>query len=275
MKKVLVFGLFAATLVALAQSAPKAVLLRIGVDDEKTDVIGVLEGSKWVKPDVLSSGSVAKIKSGLKTVMFNIKGNVGKAMSGGSLEAGQCDWNRTTGISTPVKLDATTYAIDAAWNPTPREFKVLPTNNATYLAAVKAELAKFKAPKPVRITQIVQADLDNDKQLEVLIVAQSSDNVYAMQNTGDYSLVMVRKIVAGKVQTFFLDRYYIEKGYDPVTDTGAQQGQTNQISAIADIDGNGSMEVFLEDTVWEGYGVSVHGWNGKGFTKQLDWGCGV
>jgi hypothetical protein len=274
MKKVLIFGLFAATFVALAQSAPKAVLLRIDAGDE-VQVVGALEGSKWAAADSLASGSIAKIKSGLKTVMFTLKGTVGRAMAGGKFEVGACDWNRVTGISTPVKLEFPTYAIDAAWNPTPRASKVLPKNNATYLQAVQAELKTFKNPKPARISQIVQADLDNDKQLEVLIVAQSQDSAYEMGATGDYSLVLVRKVVAGKVQTFRLDNHYIEKGYDPATDTGAQQGRTNLITAIADVDGNGSMEVFLDDQVFEGYGVSVHSWNGKGFGKILDWGCGV
>jgi hypothetical protein len=274
MKKTLIFGLFVATLVALAQSAPKAVLLRIDSGDE-VQVVGALEGSKWAAADSLASGSIAKIKSGLKTVMFTLKGTVGRAMAGGKLDVGACDWNRTTGISTPVKLEFPTYAIDAAWNPVPRASKTLPSANATYTALVAAELKKYKAAKPARVTQIVQADLDGDKQLEVLIVAQSLDNAYAMNNTGDYSLVLVRKIVAGKVQTFKLIEHYIEKGYDPATDTGAQQGSTNGISAIADIDGNGSMEVFVDGVVYEGYGVSIYSWNGKGFTRLIDWGCGV
>jgi hypothetical protein len=273
MKKFIVCGLLVSSLVALAQSAPKAVLLV--VESDSASIVGALEGNKWAPAENLSAGSLAKIKSGLKTVLFSLKGTVGKAMMGGEIKNEPCDWNRSVSYSTPVKLEKSTYAIDAAWNPTPRAVSLLPINNATYLAAVQAELKKYKAAKPARITQILQADLDNDKQLEVFVASQSLDNAYAMNNTGDYSLVMVRKIVAGKVQTFKLVDHYIEKGYDPATDTGAQQGATNRISAIADIDGNGSMEVFVEGEVYEGYGVSVYGWNGKGFSKLLDWGCGV
>jgi hypothetical protein len=273
MKKLIFGGLLVSSLVALAQSAPKAVLLV--VESESAAIVGALEGNKWVEAEKLSGGSLAKIKGGLKTVLFTLKGTVGKAMMGGEIKNEPCDWNRSVSYSTPVKLEKSTYAIDAAWNPTPRAVTVLPNTNATYLAAVQAELKKYKAAKPARVTQILQADLDGDKQLEVLIAAQSLDNAYAMNNTGDYSLVLVRKIVAGKVQTFKLVDYYIEKGYDPATDTGAQQGSTNRVSAIADIDGNGSMEVFVEGEVYEGYGVSVYGWNGKSFARVLDWGCGV
>ncbi|MFN3267346.1 MAG: hypothetical protein ACK41E_10975 [Deinococcales bacterium] len=277
MKKVLLVGLCATTLVALAQSTPKAVLLRLEEGQPGATVLGALEGKAWVAADKLSSGSIGKIKAGLDTVLFNLRGTVGSAKAGGSFEQGgaPCDWVRSTKTELKNKLEYPSYALAAPWNPTPRAFKLLPNNNATYLAAVRAQLAKFKAPKPARITQLVQADLDGDKQLEVLIVAQSVDDAYTMKETGDYSLVLVRKIMAGKVQTFSLDRYYIEKGYDVATDTGAQQGRTNRIGAIADIDGNGSMEVFLEDVLYEGYGVSIHGWNGKGFSRLLDWGCGV
>ncbi len=270
MKRILTGILVSSSLIALAQTAPKAVLLRL--QDEQTIVLGSLEGNKWATADTLSSASQNAVKNGLKTVMFDLSGRLGKAMAGGKLEVGACDWNRVTDISTPVKLPELAYAIDAAWNPVPRVSKVLPNSSAAYVKVVADELKIRKITQAPVLTQVIQTDLDNDKVNEIILVAQTSKP--SKSDTGDYSLVLVRKVIAGKVKTFVLSDYLIKKGYDAATDTGAQQGQSNIISAIADIDGDGKMEIFVDDQVHEGIGVTIFAWNGKNFGKTLEWGCG-
>jgi hypothetical protein len=267
----ILLGLLLVSSFVVAQTVPKAVLLRLEKDE--TVVMGVLEGSKWVAADTISQESQKRIEAGLKTVLFDLDGWQGKAMVGGKFEARTvCDWNRVTDISTPVKLEKTTFAIDADWNVAPRVAKVLPNSNATYLKVVADELKLRKLKQPAVITQLLQVDLDNDKTSEMIVVAQTSSALKS--NTGEYSLVLVRKVIAGKVKTFALEDFVIAKGYDAATDTGALQGKSNQITAIADIDGNGTMEIFIDDQVNEGYGVRVFNWTGKAFSKVLDWGCG-
>ncbi len=282
MKQVFIGLLLTSSLIALAQSAPKAVLLRLDLDE--TVIVGALEGNKWVDAEDLSTSSQAAIAGGLKSVLFNNTGVIGKAMAGGKVSIGStCDWVRVTDISTPVKLPyLPTYAIAAAWNPVPRAISSIANTNATYQKIIADELQQRKIAKPAMVSQVLQVDLDNDKSNEVLIVAQNPRLSFDAQNRlngtygsekGEYSLVLVRKVIAGKVQTFSLSERVIEKPFDGTS--GQPQVLTQFISAIADIDGDGKMEIFVDDLVHEGYGVNIYNWNGKGFSKILEWGCGV
>ncbi len=281
MKKIIVAILLGSSLVALAQSTPKAVLFRL--DLEETAIVGALEGNTWAVGEKLSLGSQNAIKNGLQTVLLNNTGAIGKAMSGGKIETGFCDWVRVTSISTPVKLPyLPTYALAAAWNPVPRAITAIPNTNVAYQKVMTDELKKRKISQPVMLSQIIQTDLDNDKSNEVLLVAQNPRLSFDAQNRlngsygqekGEYSLVLVRKVVAGKVQTFTLGERIVTKVFDGTS--GQPQVMTQFISAIADINGDGKMEVFVDDLVHEGYGVTIYTWNGKGFSRMLDWGCGV
>jgi hypothetical protein len=282
MKKIIVGMLFTASLIALAQSAPKAVLFRL--DLEETVIVAALENNKWAVGEKLSVSSQTAINGGLPSVLLNNTGLIGKAMIGGKISTGSlCDWVRVTDISTPVKLPyLPTYAISAAWNSVPRAITALPTSNATYQKVMTDELKKRNISKPVILSQVIQTDLDGDKTNEVLLVAQNPRLSFDAQNRlngtygqekGEYSLVQVRKVVAGKVQTFTLSERIVTKVFDGTS--GQPQVLTQFISAIADINGDGKMEIFVDDLVHEGYGVTIYTWNGKGFTKMLEWGCGV
>lgn len=282
MKRILIGMLFGSSLIALAQGAPKAVLFRLDLDE--TVIVGALEGNKWAAGDALSAGSQAAISGGLQSVLLSNTGIIGKAMTGGKIEAGSiCDWVRVTSISTSVKMPyLPTYALSAAWNPVPRAITSLPTNNATYQKVMLEELKQRKITKPVMLSQVIQTDLDGDKVNEILLVAQNPRLSFDAQNRlngtygqekGEYSLVQMRKVVAGKVQTFTLSERIVTKVFDGTS--GQPQVLTQFISAIADINGDGKMEVFVDDLVHEGYGVTIYTWNGKGFSKMLEWGCGV
>lgn len=280
-KLVLIAFLLFSSLMALAQSAPKAVLFRI--DREDTVIVGALEGNTWAAADKLSASSQKAIEGGLQSALLSNTGFIGKAMAGGKISInGACDWVRNTSISTPVKIPyLPVYAISAPWNPVPRAITTVPNNNATYQKIMLEELKSRKINKPLNMSQILQVDLDNDKNNEVLMVAQNPRLKFDSQNglsgafgqeIGEYSLVLVRKVVAGKVQTFSLGERIITKVFDGTS--GQPIVLTQFISAVADINGDGSMEIFVDDLVHEGYGLNIYTWNGKGFVKALEWGCG-
>ena len=280
MKKIIIGLLLTSSLVALAQGAPKAVLLRI--DTQEAAIVGALEGNTWATGENLSVVSQNFVKAGLKTVLLSNTGTIGKAMAGGKFAVGGCDWVRVTDYSTPVKFPYyPTYAIAADWQAVPRAITVIANNNPTYLKIVSDEITRRKLNQAPIVSQVFQTDLDNDKSNEVLIVAQNPKQTFAAQKVlnstygqaiGQYSLVMVRKVVAGKVQTFTLSERIVTKVFDGTE--GQPQVLTQYISAIADINGDGTMEIFVDDLVHEGYGVTIYSWNGKGFSKMLEWGCG-
>jgi hypothetical protein len=282
------------SLMALANApdpATNAVLVRLDGAETRVTVVGVLENKIWMGADKISPTSKQLIRAGMQAVVLGMNGAVGKASIGGRFEAdgAPCDWVRSTDISTTVQsLIFPAYAIAAKWNPTPRAIQTIAPENTTYQKIMADELKVRKINAPVVMSAIFKTDLDNDKSDEIILVAQRPRASFSTERrlepqyeTGvnDYSLMLVCKVVAGKVQTFTLAERVIRKTFDQKAlenGTGPQMSVLTQyVTAIADIDGDGRMEVFVDDYTHEGEGVTIWGWNGKKFTTMLEWGCGV
>jgi hypothetical protein len=295
MTRLIASVILGSSLFALATApdpATNAVLVRLDREETGATVMGVLENKLWMDPTKISPTSKTLIRAGgMPAVVLSPNGVLGKAIIGGRFEAdgAPCDWVRSTSISTAVKIPTfPAYALSAKWNPVPRAIQSLPLENAAYQKIMAAELKARKINAPVVMSQILKTDLDGDKIDEIILVAQRPKATFTDQRwlepkyetgVGDYSLVLVRKVVAGKLQTFTLAERVIRKAFDQKAlenGTGPQMTVLTQyVTAIADIDGDGRMEVFVDDTVHEGEGVTVLGWNGKTFSKKLEWGCGV
>ena len=287
-RHLLAAALAVSSLAALAQSGPKAVLLRL--EPASTTIVGALEGRAWVAADALSASSQAFIKAGTNATLLGPTGAFGRAKAGGAIErypeTDPCDWVRTTGLSTTVRVPAyPAYAIAAAWNPVPRPIQALPTGNATYRQVIADELKARKVNAEAILAQALKVDLDGDRTDEVILVAQRPKLAFGAERmlesqyetaVNDYSLVLVRELVAGKLKTFTLGERVVRKRF---TGDGSEPGLptvlTQYVSAIADVDGDGRMEIFLDDYVHEGLGVDVLAWTGTGFKSVISWGCGV
>jgi hypothetical protein len=277
------------SLIALATApdpATNAVLVRLDNPETTATVVGVLENEIWMAADKISPTSKILIRAGMPAMILSPSGVLGKATVGERFEAdgAPCDWVRSTNITTTVKSPIfPAYAISAKWNPVPRAIQSLPLENAAYQKIMAAELKARKINMPVVMSQILKTDLDGDKIDEIILVAQRPKVTFDDQRrleskyeqaVGDYSLVLVRKVVAGTVKTFVLGERNVTKLFDG-TSEGLPTVLTQYVTAIADIDGDGRMEVFIDDYVHEGEGVTVFGWNGKAFKIRLEWGCGV
>jgi len=159
------------------------------------------------------------------------------------------------------------------WNPAPRVPKALSLTDKTYLK-IAADYLKLKGiAKPVvKLTQLYRVDLEGDGQEEVIMSATrySGDNAAAAAKN-DYSFTIVRKIVAGKVKNIMLAGDFITKGFD----FGAPN--TYEVSAVADLNGDGKMEIVHHGAYYEGSGTAVYYIaNGKAVEiKVLGAGCGV
>ena len=283
LRGILTVSIVGSSLIASAQNTPRAVLLRL--EPTQTIIAGVLEGKTWIDPDKLSLNSQAFIRAGLNTVLLGTNGVLGKATSSGfEAQNAPCDWVRNTNISTNVKIPTfPAYALSATWNPVPRAIQSLPLENAAYQKIMAAELKARKINAPVVMSQILKTDLDGDKVDEIILVAQRPKVTFDDQRrlkskyeqaVHDYSLVLVRKVVAGSVKTFVLGERNVTKLFDGKGE-GLPTVLTQYVTAIADIDGDGRMEVFVDDYVHEGEGVTIFGWNGKAFKTMLEWGCGI
>jgi hypothetical protein len=119
-----------------------------------------------------------------------------------------------------------------------------------------AEVLKKKGLKnpKIKITQVIRIDLDGDGVEEVLITADTyGDKLYRhLQKRGTYSLVLLRKVINGKVETLV-----IEEDYFPST---RKYGVPHRywVGAVLDVDGDGVMEIVLHAMYYEGGGTSVY-----------------
>lgn len=159
----------------------------------------------------------------------------------------------------------------ANWKILPREVKQISLTDKTYLGIVGGILkAKGLTKSNARIEQAVRVDLDGDGTEEVLISASSyPGNPQPSAKSGDYSFVLLRKIVGGKAQNIMIAEEYIKKNVD----FGAPSKFA--ISSVGDLNGDGKMEIVVFGAYYEGSGATVFEMKGNKLTKVLDQACGV
>ncbi len=159
----------------------------------------------------------------------------------------------------------------AKWNPMPRALKTIDLNNATYRTVVTNFLRKKGIARPVvKITEAFRVDLEGDGTEEVILAATYYKKGLSSQaSVGDYSFVIVRKAVGKVVTDHLLTGDFILKRVDFGAPT------ENHISAIADLNGDGKMEIVLNGFYYEGdFATAYEMKNGKP-VKIFEIGCGV
>jgi len=159
------------------------------------------------------------------------------------------------------------------WNVVPRLPKAISLTDKTYLKIVSDILRLKGLPKAkARIEQAVRVDLDGDGVDEVLLTAGSyKGNIQPRAEANNYSFVLLRKIVAGKVKNIMISEEYVKK----YIEFGAPN--RFEISAIADLNGDNEMEIVVYGEYYEGSGASVYEIKGGKAVeiKLLGTGCGV
>lgn len=145
-------------------------------------------------------------------------------------------------------------------------------NNPTY-HKIAVDFLKSKGisnPK-VNIIKAVRIDLDADKKDEVILVGSyfQTENVWKSA-FGDYSFILVRKIIGGKAQNILL------KGNFNVSENnrGAVQIKHN-VFAVLDLNGNGTMEIVVHSQFPETLRSEVYEIKNNRFAKVLEAGCGA
>lgn len=171
-------------------------------------------------------------------------------------------------------FDVDPIAIQTESDVRPHNVEMLGLDLPAYIDATTALLTTRGVVDPViNIEQVIRTDLEGDGTNEVIVAASTIDpgDVFAA-GVGDYTLVYLRKVVQGEVQTAILvDEIITSLDQLPF---GAVR---YRVSAVADLNGDGKMEIVLSSEVWEG--ASVEAWeyvnDDLGPVQVHTCGCGV
>jgi hypothetical protein len=231
--------------------------------------LGWWDGSGWVQVEsgtalpvaggedyqVAFVGLAATISGGAPTTLCEPLDNPGVELEN-ELVLG--DWPGPLGV-----------AVSAPWILVPHLVEEI-EDDGTYSAFAAELLAErgLDVPEPA-IKQLLQVDLEGDGVNEVLVVAEDvSAGLFA--EDGDYSIAFMRRTVQGDVQTVILGDSVVVTADSPVVNSYS-------VGAVADLNGDGRMEVVLSTAYYEGIGVDVWEYvdDDLGLVRQISAGCGV
>ena len=153
-----------------------------------------------------------------------------------------------------------------------RPVEDISVDSATYQQVVADWLTLQEIPNPVvNITRILRVDIEGDGVDEVFISASHfTEESGHMVTVGDYSVVLMRKVVGSDVYTTPLvaDIY---RGDVPIL----RFPPTYILDTAFDLNGDGKLEMIVTGTWWEGGGVNVYEIHGIGAEEVLHVGCGL
>lgn len=232
-------------------------------------LIGGAQDQKWVN----ATRTAKTLKARQKFSLYNLKGPAGEITFSKIAGDPECPGEWTAETSSKVREGVAIAS--ASWNVMPRIPRAVDLKDTTYVSIVSDILKKEGIAKPeVKITQAYKIDLDGDGKEEVVIVAnrfatglRELSGVGHVTSAGDYTLVLVRKIIGEQVQNIFLVKAVWLKANE------AGLPRANHLSAIADLNGDGVMELVLYNAYYEGSGSNVIQLNGSRTNSVLECSC--
>jgi len=242
-------------------------------------LFGATADGKWIKAE-----EAAKALRGETTYrIYGLTQSLGEAKGGKPKPAEEevCSDLLTVSLSSQPEKGA--IALAAPWNALPRKPRAMDTTQAVYVDAARDFLKTKGIDKPkVKIESILRVDLDGDGEEEVLISAtnyfQKDEGAPMRSPAGSYSMVLLRRVVAGKVETQLVEGEFHPKAYPGKgTDDDASFDAPNayKVIAVLDLDGDGKMEIVVRSDYYEGGATTIYRCNPKKVEELLSVACGV
>lgn len=235
--------------------------------------LGWWDGSKWVQ--VVDSTTLPV--TGGEDYRVVLQGLNATLTGGPQVEICEPLQNQGVELSDPEVLGDFPgpfgLAISAPWDLVPH-FVQAETDDGTYSDFARPLLAArgIDVAHPV-IKQVVRVDLEGDGVNEVVVVAEDIEDGGLFAQEGDYSLAFLRKVVDGEVQTGILGDSVVSKVEEGVTPFVL----SFHIPALADLSGDGKIEIVVTSRYYEGLGFGVWEYvnDDLGAVLQIEGGCGA
>jgi hypothetical protein len=247
------------------------------VEVESGFLFGAISDGKWIKADetakLIGDETTYRVY-GLTQALGEAKGDKPKP------EGEPCEETLTVSLS--PKPEKGVIAIAAPWNALPRKPQVTDPTQKTYVDAVREFLRTKKIDQPkVKIENILRIDLDGDGEEEVLISAtnyfRKDESVPMRSPAASYSMVLLRRVVAGKVETQLIVGEFYPKAYPKAKQEEGSFDAPNAYKVIAtlDLDGDGKMEVAIHSYYYEGGETTIYRCDPKKAGALLSVSCGA
>jgi hypothetical protein len=240
-------------------------------------LFGAISDGKWIKAD-----ETAKLIGDETTYrVYGLRQALGDAKAGKPKpEGAPCE--KTLAVLLSPETEKGVIAIAAPWNALPRKPQVTDPTQKVYLDAVRDFLKTKGIEQPeVKIDGILRVDLDGDGEEEVLISAtnyfRKDDSVPMRSPAASYSMVLLRRVVAGKVETQLIVGEFYPKAYPKAAQEEGRFDAPNAYKVIAtlDVDGDGKMEVVIHSHYYEGEETTICRCEPKKVEALLSVSCGA
>ena len=237
------------------------------VDASKQQLFGASRDGKWMTADQ----AAGFISPGQPYRLYRMTDTLGIGRAAGLESPGETCQNHRVRISNISGNGTDVMAVAARWNALPRAPAVIDTTQRYYEEAVAKFLRSRGIEEPtVHLNQLLRVDLEGDGVDEVLIGASRLRGSATMARSGDYAVVLLRKIVAGEVKQIPL-----EANLYPEECIAECAPASYRIAAVLDVNGDGIMEVITVFEYFEGRGKRIHAVAGDTTDAVLSWRCGA
>jgi hypothetical protein len=175
---------------------------------------------------------------------------------------------RNTFIRSSAVMPDRMVGVASGWISEKRVTRELSSDDPAYIQAINDWFqSQGDAPTRIHITHILQVDLEGDGTNEVLIsAAYFKDGSGHMTETGDYSVVLMRRVFGDQVLTIPLVKdYYVSS----VPAVELSYPYTYTLVDAVDLNHDGTLEVVVEVSRWEGGGAIVYRVDGQNVREVM------
>ncbi len=168
--------------------------------------------------------------------------------------------------------DPPPFALSGAADPRPRTVEILDPDGNVYRVAADELLDERDVATAAEVVQALRSDLDGDGKDEVVVVAERlTDKEGLLAQAGDYSIVFVRRVVDEQVETTVISVSIPRFNPNETPFINSQR-----VAALADLNGDGRMEVAVSGRYYEGAGMVFYEVKQDGtYEEVLGSGCGA
>jgi hypothetical protein len=271
-------GFFVATGAMLISAALSAADLHPIVEVQSGYLFGATSDGKWMKAE-----EAAKALPGEATYrIYGLTQSFGEAHGAKPKAAEEDVCSDLLVVSLSPEPEKGVIALAAPWNALPRKPQVIDPTQKVYVDAVRDFLKTKGIDQPkVKIDNIVRVDLDGDGEEEVLISAtnyfKKDESVPMRSPAASYSMVLSRRVVAGKVETQLIVGEFYPKAYPKAAQEEGRFDAPNayKVIAVLDLDGDGKMEIVVRSDYYEGGATTIYRCDPKKVEELLSVACGV